>query len=127
MPETTRLAPAEEIQFRVWARANNITDVDHPDSHYDYRGYWKQIVSQGGEATKTYADGLHFTDEYKQHGHPTFSVESRYSAGPWDGGRWNGEDFVPPGADMLMNSRGQSRQGSDALARALQILSGSLR
>ena len=122
MSETTRLSPQDEAQFQSWARANGVRDVDDPRSRYDYRGYWKRIASQGGQQTKMYDDGLHFTDQFKQHGHPTFSVESQYSAGPHDGGRWVGEDYVPSGADMLATSRGPARMDGDALSRALRIL-----
>ena len=115
--ERTRLTAAEEAAFRQWVLANRITDVDHPAVRYDYRGYWRDVASKGGDQTKAYADGLHFPDTYKQHGHPTFSVESKYSAGPYDGGRWQGEEFIPPGADFLMNSRGQQRL-DPALLRA---------
>ena len=94
--ETTRLTPDEEAAFRAWAAANNIRDVDNPRSRYDYRGYWKDIASKGAEQTKVYADGLHFTDTYKQHGHNTFSQESKYSTGMYDGGRWDGEDYLTP-------------------------------
>ena len=87
--EITHLSPEEENNFREWARKNNINDVDHPDSHYDYRGYWKETNGA------PHRIGDHFPDTYKQHGHPTFSVESKYSSGPNDGGRWNGDKFVP--------------------------------
>ena len=98
MAERTALTPAEELAFQQWAKANRITDVDHPDSHYDYRGYWKSVAAQGGDQRKAYDDGLHFPDTFKQHGHPTFSVESKYSRGPSDGGRWLTEDVLvaPP-------------------------------
>jgi hypothetical protein len=115
MAEQTVLTPAEEAQFQRWARTNRITDVDDPRSRYDYRGYWKEH----GDAPMRFGVD-HFTDTYKQHGHPTFSQESQYSAGPFDGGRWLGESFVPPGADMLMNSRGGQR--SPQLAEALAVL-----
>jgi hypothetical protein len=95
--EVTPLTPPEEVQFQQWAKANGIKDVDHPDSRYDYRGYWKDVALQGGNQTKEYADGLHFTDRYKQHGHNTFSTESRYSQGEGDGGNWIGEVFIPQG------------------------------
>lgn len=141
MSETTRLTPAEEAAFQAWARANDIRDVDHAQSRYDYRGYWKQIASKGGEATRVYDDGLHFTDQFKQHGHETFSRESQYSAGPYDGGRWvsppipgselmmtsrgpgrvaYGEAFVPWGADLQGDSRDATPP--DALAQAIAIL-----
>jgi hypothetical protein len=97
MPEVTQLTPAEETAFRAWVERNGITDLDHPDSHYDYRGFWK---ATGGAPR---APGLmtsrgtvgppgHFPDTFKQHGHPTFSQESQYSRGPRDGGMWVGEN-----------------------------------
>jgi hypothetical protein len=117
MPEHTRLTPAEEWAFQQWAQTNGIRDVDHPDSYYDYRGFWKQ--TQG--AAHPPGESLHFPDTFKQHGHPSFSVESQYSAGPHDGGRWLGDSFVPNGADLLMSSRGQQRQ-PNAMAEALRLL-----
>ncbi len=99
--ETTRLSPVQERQFRAWAAANHVADVDHPDSHYDYRGFW---LDTGGKAIRGGID--HFPDTYKQHGHPTFSVESKYSRGPGDGGRWNGEQFMPnPTRDQSRGER----------------------
>lgn len=119
--ERTALTPEEEAQFQSWAKANGIRDVDHPDSKYDYRGYWKSVAAKGQDQRKTYEDGPHFPDTYKQHGHPSFSVESQYSAGPWDGGRWNGESFVPWGADFMM-SGGQSKLSGDDMAKAVRLL-----
>lgn len=119
MSERTTLTPVEERAFRVWAQANGITDVDAPQSRYDYRGYWKQVAAKGGDETKQYEDGPHFPDTFKQHGHPSFSVESKYSAGPWDGGRWVGEDFVPPGADMMQTSRGARLPDAEMLRLAV--------
>ena len=119
MAERTPLPPIDEIAFQTWAKQNGIGDVNAPEGRYDYRGYWKDVASQGGNDTKQYADGLHFSDTYKQHGHPSFSVESKYSAGPHDGGRWIGEAFVPPGADLLMNSRGQSKMDPMLIRNAL--------
>ena len=93
--EVTPLKPSDEQQFQAWVTKNHITDLDHPDSHYDYRGYWKDVAGKGVDQRKQYDDGLHFPDTYKQHGHPTFSVESKYSSGPNDGGAWYGETFIP--------------------------------
>jgi hypothetical protein len=92
--ETTSLTPDREAQFQQWAKQNQIHDVDHPDSHYDYRGYWNQYSDQ------PHQQGTHFTDEFKQHGHPTFSGESNYSKSFADGGHWeygpgNAERVVP--------------------------------
>jgi len=89
--ETTRLGPDEERDFAAWSRANGVRDVDHPDSHYDYRGFWKE---SGGRPVRGGVD--HFPDAFKQHGHPTFSRESRYSRGAGDGGIWLDDSFVPP-------------------------------
>lgn len=112
--ERTSLTPAEETAFQQWAAQNQIQDVDMPESFYDYRGYWKGIASQGGEATKMYPDGLHFTDQFKQHGHPTFSVESQYSRG--DGGHWAGEKYVP------QTKAGDGLNGTDAFQQLKEYL-----
>lgn len=93
--ETTVLSSQEEASFQQWIRQSGITDADHPQSFYDYRGYWRDVASRGADQRYMYPDGLHFPDTYKQHGHPTFSIESKYSRGPQDGGRWQGETFVP--------------------------------
>lgn len=89
--ETTHLSPLEEALFQAWGHANGIEDIDAPDAKYDYRGFYK--ASNG----KVHPPGAveHFPDLFKQHGHPTFSVESKYSKGPFDGGMWSGEQFVP--------------------------------
>jgi hypothetical protein len=63
--------------------------LDNPDAHYDYRGAYLAGVGRGAGS-----EG-HFTDQFKQHGHPTFSVESQYSANANDGGTWDGEQFSP--------------------------------
>lgn len=121
MAETTRLSVSEEAAFQRWARENRITDVDLPESRYDYRGYWK--ATQG--ASHAPGSEAHFPDTYKQHGHPTFSVESQYSAGPTDGGRWNGDRYVPPGSDLLATSR--STPEPSALMQALRFLMRGMR
>lgn len=114
MNETTPLSPADEAAFQQWIRANRITDLDNPQSHYDYRGFWKS--TQG--ASHPPGGEQHFPDTFKQHGHPTFSVESQYSAGAFDGGRWAQDQYVPPGADLLATSRG-SRLPQSLLRDAL--------
>lgn len=85
--EVTRLSPPEEMAFQQWAAANQIADANDPRSQYDYRGYFKEF---GGAPVRFGVD--HFTDTYKQHGHPTFSVESQYSRGLQDGGQWLSDD-----------------------------------
>lgn len=81
--ERTALDPEEEALFQRWAQQSGITDVDSPASRYDYRGFWRSAAPQ---PMRFGVD--HFPDTFKQHGHPTFSVESQYSRGPADGGRW---------------------------------------
>lgn len=87
---TTKLTPEEEPKFQQWIKKNNITDLDHPNSHYDYRGFWRE------NPNFQHKPGEHFTDKFKQPGHPTFSVESKYAAGRTDAGSWNGDTFIPP-------------------------------
>jgi hypothetical protein len=89
--ETTPLPGPLERVFRLWARMSGIEDVDHPDSHYDYRGLFLALKGQPVPQT----DDRHFPDTYKMHGHPTFSVESQYSLSDADGGEWMGETFYP--------------------------------
>jgi len=87
--EMTQLPPQQEAAFQAWGQQNGIRDLNDPQAKYDYRGYFKQT---GGAPIKP---GQHYPDTFKQHGHPTFSIESRYSRGPHDGGRWEGETYVP--------------------------------
>jgi hypothetical protein len=91
--ERTPLTQAQEVAFQHWAQASGIRDVDHPDSRYDYRGLF---LARGGQPVPKTPD-RHFPDTFKQHGHPTFSIESQYSRGRWDGGQWlPGDVLVPP-------------------------------
>jgi hypothetical protein len=103
--ETTQLSPLEAILFQKWIADNGVQDLDHPDSHYDYRGYWKNVANKGDNRTQLMNDGLHFTDQYKQHGHPTFSVESQYSKGPFDGGMWAGDVYLPQMTPAIGHTR----------------------
>jgi len=114
--EITALAPAQEQAFRGWAARNQITDVDAPESHYDYRGYFQE---HGAKPIRFGTD--HFTDTYKQHGHPTFSEESKYSTGPGDGGRWTGKDgetFVPGKAAGAVDYAALAQQARQPAAAA---------
>lgn len=89
--ETTMLSPMEEALFKSWGKANGIEDVDAPESFYDYRGFYK--ATNGAVHPPGAVE--HFPDTFKQHGHPTFSIESIYSKGPFDGGMWVGENYIP--------------------------------
>lgn len=92
--ETTQLSPTEEAHFQQWVSANRsapgVGTYDAPESKYDMRGFWNDKP-----ALAAWKPGEHFPDTYKQHGHPTFSVESKYSKGHGDGGTWAGDTFVP--------------------------------
>ena len=90
--EYTALKPGEEKGFQSWLKKNNVNDLDHPDSHYDYRGAYR-----AGEGRGPGRSG-HFTDQFKQHGHETFSTESQYSKGGKDGGSWVGDTYLPEAA-----------------------------
>lgn len=86
--ETTPLSREQEPGFQQWLKQNHVQDLDNPDSHYDYRGAYLAGVGRG-------ADSGHFTDQFKQHGHPTFSNESQYSQSANDGGSWDGDRYMP--------------------------------
>lgn len=101
-PFRTSIPYNRESEFQDWTRANRITDLDHPDSHYDYRGAFLE-----GVKPEVAPDGVaHWPDTYKTPGHPTFSVESKYAAGRNDAGIWQGDQFVP--ASQLLESERRS-------------------
>lgn len=114
--ETTKLDPLEEALFKSWGVANHLPDIDQPDAHYDYRGFYK--ASQG--AVHPPGSVEHFPDTFKQHGHPTFSIESMYSRGPWDGGMWMGDTYLPhmssdPAAELSETQKDPIRAYIDLL------------
>jgi len=105
--ETTELSPEDEERFKEWGRKNRITDLDDPRANYDYRGFWKETDG----APVRYGDE-HFPDTYKQHGHETFSNESKYSRDDLDGGRWLGDEFFP------LEDQRKALKGPSAVDRA---------
>lgn len=125
--ETTQLGPDEEKQFKAWTKKNNVRDADNPESHYDYRGAFKEGLKPGADA--------HWPDTYKQHGHPTFSIESKYSAGSGDGGSWKDDRFIkqrpanlgeggsmlgPTGMDMLAEKIPVAESPDDKVMQLMQ-------
>ena len=90
VPEQTRLSPLQEVLFRRWIDRNKsapgVAGWDQPDAAYDMRGWWAD--REVGPLSGRWRPGDHGVDTYKQHGHPTFSIESKYSRGLQDGGRW---------------------------------------
>lgn len=88
-PETSRLPPERKAEFAEWLKRNAVSDLDDPRSYYDYRGAFLAGVDRDPK------DG-HFPDTFKQHGHPTFSVESIYAKpGDPEAGSWKGERYIP--------------------------------
>lgn len=99
MPYKTILTPQEEQQFLKWYRMvammNRLdSNPDHPDHHYDYRGFWKNSSEKDRLSMSLFGPNKHFPDTYKTPLHPTFSNESIYSNTFTPGGHWDGETFV---------------------------------
>lgn len=86
----TILSAEESEAFRAWRglHAPNDSGVD-----YDLRGAFRAGLRPDTAG--------HFLDTYKKPNHPTFSVESVYACGDdlAAAGRWDGDIFIPPGAD----------------------------
>ena len=110
-PETTTIPHAREPEFRAWAQRNRITDLDNPESHYDYRGAFLAGVNRG--------ENGHWPDTFKQHGHPTFSVESRYATpGDPSAGSWAGDTYTPPRKGNRFLTEGQNAPRNRFLSEA---------
>jgi len=72
---------------------------------YDMQGWFK--LNQD----KMMGEGQHFPDTFKKPNHPTFSDESIYHGGEYQGGKWgneDGKDTFTPG-DTNMNLHGRDR------------------
>lgn len=89
LAENTSLTPEEEAKFQAWVKQSGIQDLNSPEAAYDYRGFFK---ANGPVPYKWGVD--HLPDTFKQHGHETFSQESKYSKGPSDGGKWLPNDTL---------------------------------
>ena len=81
----TGLAPEQEAAYRLWV--TTLPERLRSDYDYDLRGAWLAGDRPDGEG--------HMTDRWKKPWHPTFSEESVYSRPGVQGGRWEGETFVP--------------------------------
>lgn len=78
----TSLSPDQEEQFKKWVSDAGIPFDPSPQSDYDMRGFWADLVGGGGRAPKDFkkSDGSfsfpdYFTTPYSQ----TFSNESRWA------------------------------------------------
>lgn len=86
--ETSRIHESQIPAFEAFVKRYKIKDLDHPSSFYDYRG----AFLAGAKPDKS----GHWPDTFKQHGHPTFSVESRYAfPGDPEAGTWKGNTYIP--------------------------------
>lgn len=109
--ETTFLRPEEEKRYKKWTRHYKLRDIDpkteepYSDVKYDLRGYWKagQVPGMAGFGPPQF-EGVHGPDTWKQHGHETFSQESKY-ARPGEGGMWVGETFLEQPKMRRSNAR----------------------
>lgn len=89
----TQLEQQEEAAFQDYiAKSGRSRDL----ADYDMRGAFK--------AGLTGKDG-HLPDTYKKPNHPTFSDESQYSGGAYQGGKWEKQDgrwtYTPSGINLL--------------------------
>lgn len=86
----------DNAQFMDWyvgfAEKRDLDPNPESKEHlYDYRGYWednKKELYSNDEIEK------HLPDTWKLPGHPTFSVQSKYSTTEKPGGTWDGENFI---------------------------------
>lgn len=116
----TKLTPDDEKQFQTWATSRGIKDLDHPDSHYDYRGFWRGIQDGDVDATQSATNG-HFPDKWKTPGHPTFSDESVYATegdNHWENTP-NGARLVDQNGNVVADEGRRPRTKADAANRAL--------
>lgn len=86
----TPLTPEEERDFQKWRMSLPI--ALQSDYDYDLRGAY--INGYGPD------ENQHMTDLFKKPNHPTFSNESYYSTPEHPGGTWDGDIFIPTGAQI---------------------------
>lgn len=96
----TELSPEEELSFKMWfaqMKKEGKIYSDDIGQDYDFRGFFKELLSSGKDLYDSSAD-THFTDKYKKPNHETFSNESIYATGSnaVNAGRWEGDNFIKP-------------------------------
>lgn len=89
----TELTPQEKTEYDKRFSAKDSYD-------YDMQGWFK--ANPGVEPNGA---GVHYPDTFKKPNHPTFSNESQYSTGEFEGGKWNKQDdgtfsFTPGKTNM---------------------------
>lgn len=102
---------SREKEYRGWLSTIGMTkdagfavDDDFTGKDYDLRGFYDKY----GPVNVNVKGGQHFTDEFKLPNHETFSTESRYAVGDnaARAGHWNGDTYVPPGAQPIPDAGG---------------------
>ena len=95
-PATTELSPAEfNTAMKNWEEAARLHNGVGPD--YDY----------GLAANLTRGKNGHIGDIGKLPNHPTFSVESAYSAPDVPGGVWKNNSFYASPQNLIYTSKGR--------------------
>lgn len=61
------IPPERDQEFKNWISTNNITDLNEPDTHYDYRGAF--LAGEKRDPTNG-----HWTDAFKLPGHESYGV-----------------------------------------------------
>lgn len=97
-------------QFNTPLNKDQQTEFDKkfsPGDKYDYdmQGWFK------ANPDVNMAEGQHFPDTFKKPNHPTFSDESIYHGGDYQGGTWgregNQDTFTPGGTNLDMHGLGK--------------------
>jgi hypothetical protein len=104
---TTKLAPAQELQFRQWLGQTKAPyDLSWPPDQrmqdYDMRGFW-QAQQQGDPQARQAAANGHFPDTWKTPYHESFSNQSQYAlpSAP----AWKGKQLVGQGGKVLYEDK----------------------
>ena len=124
----TQLTPEEEAAFIEWAKERSKAqgrDVLMDLGSYDMRGLFKEGVLGGNKELYDEATG-HSSDKFKKPFHPTFSNESIYSTGEYEGGKWADNSFTPGATNLkyysperLQEAFNQQQRGTDGTAKLI--------
>jgi len=103
----TKLPPAQEGAFQMWARQNNVPIT--PD--YDMRAFWLNRADPNNRTSINPNDHrLHFPDTYKTPLHQSFSGESIFANPQTRPPMWNDKDqLVTFDGRVLYDERAANR------------------
>lgn len=107
----TKLKPNEESLFLQWVMDNKIPFDPSPTADYDMRGFWKNLMLEGGDKAETGMNAndrqLHFSDYFKTPYHHSFSRESKWATE--HAPIWNEQDqLVLPDGTVVFDEREQA-------------------